>query len=123
MAIVLRQAEADAFADRIEASSAPVTSPIAIYEAVLAVTRASNASVSAAKGRVYAFLSSANIRTVEIGFAEASAALDAHDRFGKGRHPARLNMGDGFAYACARTHNASLLFKGDDFALTDVVGA
>ncbi len=41
----------------------------------------------------------------------------------QGRHAARLNMGDCFAYACARTHNASLLFKGDDFALTDVVGA
>ena len=48
------------------------------------------------------------------------AAIDAHDRFGKGRHPARLNMGDCFAYACARTNNAPLLFKGEDFALTDV---
>jgi ribonuclease VapC len=42
------------------------------------------------------------------------------ERFGKGRHPARLNMGDCFAYACARAHGVPLLFKGDDFGLTDI---
>ena len=72
---------------------------------------------------MFAVLAFAGIRTIEIGPAEALAALDAYARFGKGRHPARLNMGDCFAYACARIHNAPLLFKGEDFARTDVVGA
>ncbi|PZQ65716.1 MAG: PIN domain nuclease [Phenylobacterium zucineum] len=44
-------------------------------------------------------------------------------RFGKGRHPARLNLGDCFAYALARTLDAPLLYKGDDFALTDARSA
>ncbi|MBP1182306.1 ribonuclease VapC [Methylobacterium sp. PvR107] len=44
-------------------------------------------------------------------------------RYGTGRHPAGLNFGDGFAYALARSRNAPLLFKGDDFACTDVVRA
>ena len=62
-----------------------------------------------------------DIIVVPIGREAYRAAARAHDRFGKGRHPARLNMGDGFAYACI--HDTPLLFKGDDFALTDVVGA
>ncbi len=48
------------------------------------------------------------------------AALAAYVRFGRGRHPARLNLGDCFAYALAMQLDAPLLFKGDDFALTDV---
>ena len=47
-------------------------------------------------------------------------ALDAFQRFGKGHHPASLNMGDCFAYACAKTNSARLLYKGNDFANTDL---
>ena len=48
-------------------------------------------------------------------------ALEAHLRFGKGSgHPARLNMGDCFAYAMAKQHGVPLLYKGDGFAQTDV---
>ena len=47
-------------------------------------------------------------------------ALEAFDRFGKGRHPAALNFGDCFAYACARLAGAPLLYKGDDFPQTDI---
>ena len=49
-------------------------------------------------------------------------ALRAFERFGKRRHPAGLNMGDCFAYACAKAHGAPLLFIGDDFTQTDVNG-
>lgn len=51
---------------------------------------------------------------------QARLAREAHGRFGKGRHPARLNLGDCFAYALAKARNAPLLFKGDDFGKTDV---
>ncbi len=51
------------------------------------------------------------------------AAMDAFDRYGRGRHPARLNIGDCFAYACARTLAVPLLFKGADFSQTDIVVA
>jgi ribonuclease VapC len=52
---------------------------------------------------------------------EAREAVDAHQRYGKGTgHPARLNMGDCFAYACAKTNAARLLYKGDDFIHTDL---
>ena len=53
----------------------------------------------------------------------AKVALDAYSRFGKGIHPARLNLGDCASYALAKSMNAPLLFKGGDFTHTDVVAA
>ncbi len=50
----------------------------------------------------------------------AMLARDAYRRFGKGNHPARLNLGDCFAYALAKVMGEPLLFKGDDFTQTDV---
>jgi ribonuclease VapC len=50
-------------------------------------------------------------------------ARDAFLRFGKGRHPARLNFGDCASYALARLEGCPLLFKGDDFARTDIAAA
>jgi ribonuclease VapC len=49
-----------------------------------------------------------------------SLALGAFERFGRSRHPADLNFGDCFAYACARAYRAPLLYKGNDFAQTDL---
>jgi ribonuclease VapC len=47
-------------------------------------------------------------------------AREAYRRFGKGRHPAGLNLGDCCAYALSRQTGEALLFKGDDFSQTDV---
>ena len=52
-----------------------------------------------------------------------SAARHAWRRFGKGNHPAALNFGDCFAYALAEVTGEPLLFKGEDFALTDIEAA
>jgi ribonuclease VapC len=55
------------------------------------------------------------------GSADADAAYAAFVTFGKGSgHPANLNFGDLFSYALAKTHQVPLLFKGDDFAHTDI---
>lgn len=51
------------------------------------------------------------------------AAQAAFERFGKGRHPARLNFGDCMSYAVAKVEGRPLLFVGEDFAKTDVVSA
>ena len=53
----------------------------------------------------------------------ARIALDAFDRYGKGRHPARLNFADRFAYACVRYFGEPLMFKGANFAQTDIEAA
>jgi ribonuclease VapC len=54
---------------------------------------------------------------------QAMIAIDAFRNYGKGRHPAGLNIGDCFSYALARATGHPLLFKGNDFVHTDVRSA
>ena len=67
----------------------------------------------------------ANLSLEVVPFTPSQAALarDAFRRFGKGRHSARLNFGDCFAYALAKERGEPLLFKGDDFSRTDIEAA
>jgi ribonuclease VapC len=60
------------------------------------------------------------VEIVPVDLPLARLAADAFVRFGRGRHPAGLNYGDCFAYALAKHLRAPLLFKGDDFARTDI---
>ena len=66
------------------------------------------------------FLSYEKARPIAFGRDHYATALEAFEKFGKGRHPAQLNYGDCMAYAVARELDAPLLFKGGDFAQTDV---
>ncbi len=59
-----------------------------------------------------------NIRSVDL--SQAKIARNAFHNFGKGRHPASLNIGDCFTYALAKMLNEPLLFKGEDFSKTDI---
>jgi ribonuclease VapC len=77
-------------------------------------------TVEAARLRTQEFCAAGDIRLVPIGAAEFALAVEAYARYGKGRHPASLNMGDCHAYACTKAHGATLLFKGDDFSRTDL---
>jgi ribonuclease VapC len=124
IAILTQESDADVLAEALGAASTPITSSIAVYEATLGLCRKRRASVAAAQEKVHEFLLSAGIRLVAIAADESDRALDAFARYGKGRgHPAQLNMGDCFAYAVARAHRTSLLFKGGDFAMTDIPAA
>ncbi len=92
------------------------------YESVLALQRLSGANFDQMLQLVqgfqhsYAFIREPVVITQKV----AETAIGAFDRYGKGRHPARLNMGDCFSYACARDIKAKLLFKGNDFGQTDI---
>jgi len=69
-------------------------------------------------------LREARIVVADLTAAQAQLARAAYRDFGKGSgHPARLNLGDCFAYALARERDEPLLFKGDDFIHTDVMPA
>ena len=120
VAILAREDDAVDLVTRFEKSYSRVTSALAIYEAVTAITRIRSVPVGRARSIVTAFLDRSGISIMTIGEAECHAALDAFERYGKGRHPARLNMGNCFAYACARTRGLPLLFKGDEFSQTDI---
>ncbi|HSQ08411.1 MAG TPA: type II toxin-antitoxin system VapC family toxin [Chromatiaceae bacterium] len=69
------------------------------------------------------FLSTAGVELVAFDAGQARLAREGFRRFGKGRHPAGLNLGDCFSYALARALDEPLLFKGEDFPLTDVQAA
>ena len=60
---------------------------------------------------------------VPVDRVQVEAAVAAWRRFGKGRHPAGLNLGDCFSYALAKLTDAPLLFKGRDFGQTDIASA
>ncbi len=66
------------------------------------------------------FLQEVQAEVVPATRETASIAIDAFARYGKGRHPAKLNFGDCFSYAGARTANMPLLYVGQDFAQTDL---
>lgn len=124
LAILNRETEAAAFADVLDRSPSRITSPIAMYEATLGLCRAAHVSVEEAAADVAEFLQMAAIDCIAITQEDARAALVAFARYGKGRgHPARLNMGDCFAYAAARTRGMPLLYKGNDFTRTDIESA
>lgn len=119
-AILLDEGDAvDLFA-RIHARAPCITSPLAVWEAVRAVSRERHVTVEQAQASVERLLQIARIEVLAVPPEAAPLALEAHARFGKGRHPAALNFGDCFAYACARHARVPMLYKGDDFALTDI---
>ena len=77
-------------------------------------------SGAAAGHELDAFVEEAEIDLAEVTFEQAQGARRAWRTFGKGNHPAGLNFGDCFAYALAEATGEPLLFRGDDFALTDI---
>lgn len=66
------------------------------------------------------FVQRARIEIADVTVEQVQVVRQAYLDFGKGRHKAALNFGDCFAYALARTAGEPLLFKGNDFAMTDV---
>ena len=124
VAILTGEPEADAMLDAIDTASEPITSAVAIYEAVLAVSRKKQGQLLQARRDVAEFLHTAGLYVAPIAWAETEAALDAFARYGRGRgHPAKLNMGDCFVYAVTKIAGCRLLFKGDDFVHTDLRSA
>lgn len=117
VAIALDEPEAAAMKQALDGVQAWAT-PVNIMEAGLVlVLRA--ARFSPAQFTTWVV----NQNVAETNVVSATDALAAYLAWGKGVHRANLNMGDCFAYALARQLNAPLLYKGDDFALTDVRSA
>jgi ribonuclease VapC len=119
-AMLLEKPEAEAFREKLADAIEVTTSAIANWETIRAVARETNGDIEAAKLKLGALQIFSGAHILAIGQAEQIVALEAHSRFGKGVHAAKLNMGDYFAYACARTNGVPLLFKGDNFGPTDI---
>lgn len=108
------------FADIIARSGLALVSPVQVWEASVSIQARLPGDGMTYIDQMRARLP---IEVAPIGEIEAGLAFDAWRRFGKGRHAAALNLGDCFAYALAKSRDLPLLFKGDDFALTDVRSA
>lgn len=96
------------------------TSPTVIYEATAVLSTKLNISVPDAEDIVRQFMRDFNVSVAPITDQTASLAIDAFARYGKGRHPAKLNFGDCFSYAGAKAAQVPLLYVGSDFAQTDL---
>ena len=73
-----------------------------------------------ARGLLARLIETAGIETIPFSLPHYEVALSAWLKFGKGRHPAALNLGDCFSYAVARLARQPLLCVGNDFCLTDI---
>lgn len=120
VSVLTDEPDAASLIDRMADDGHLLSSAIAVWETTMAVARDRKCQPSEALALVELFCRDMDIALSPIGPTESSIAVDAFARYGKGRHEAKLNMGDCFAYACARTNNATLLYKGDDFARTDL---
>lgn len=119
LAVLFEESGFEAFAAALGSATPKRMSAVNCCEAAVKMDNVTGA----VDGRVDQLLAAANVTVVAVTPDHARAAREAHARFGKGRHPARLNMGDCFAYALAAERGEPLLFKGEDFARTDVRAA
>ena len=119
-AILTDEEDARVLAGRLKRAERRITSPLAVWESTVAVARRLDLPLRDAREAVADYLALANIVVMAVPPEIGEGALDAFERYGKGRHPASLNFGDCFAYACARHFRVPLLYKGDDFPRTDI---
>ncbi|HEV2363681.1 MAG TPA: type II toxin-antitoxin system VapC family toxin [Caulobacteraceae bacterium] len=117
VAILLKEPEAAAFALEIERAPIRLVSAATLLETSIALE--ARRGTEAARD-LDLFVYRSGIQIVPFDEGQAGLARTAWRRFGRGNHPAGLNYGDCFAYALAESRGEPLLFKGGDFALTDV---
>ena len=117
LAILFHESDAERYARAITMASPRRMSVATLLETTIVLESRSGA---AAGHELDAFLEEAAIELEPVTPAHAQAARRAWRRFGKGNHPAGLNFGDCFAYALAEAAREPLLFKGQDFELTDI---
>jgi ribonuclease VapC len=134
VAILTRETNAAALLSKVSASDRPIRySSFTIFEAVIAIARKNAITVHGdqrptpphmideARQDVIAFMASVNATEIELPAGFHEATLDVAKTYGRFvGHPAKLNFGDCFTYAAAKSLNARLLFVGNDFARTDI---
>jgi len=120
VAILTDEAEAPAFSDLLDKRPVNYCSAVTFVETFMVLT-SRIASISVAD--LANALQTLAIEQRPVDHQQSALAAEAFLRFGKGRHPAKLNLGDCFSYALAKSLQAPLLYKGEDFGRTDIVSA
>jgi len=121
IAILRDEPEASSFSDAIDLAATRRISAVNFVEAAVVSDGSRNPVLSR---RFDDFVNRADVVVEPVTASQARVAREAYRDFGKGSgHPARLNLGDCFAYALAKEFNEPLLFKGLDFSQTDITSA
>jgi len=120
LAVLFSEPDADLFAEAIDRAPVRLMSVVSVLEATMTIQ--SRFGADSVPDLDAAILASA-IEIVPLSAEHLALCRHASERYGKGRHPARLNLGDCCAYATAMLAGEPLLFKGADFAQTDVKSA
>lgn len=120
IAILRDEPDGDMLLDFLENAAASSISAANLVETLLVLNGRSRADTAP---RLQQLINDLGMAVVPVSEPQAWLAGQTFLKYGKGRHPARLNYGDCFAYALARSRDLPLLFKGNDFALTDIRSA
>jgi ribonuclease VapC len=117
VAILFKEPEAERLATMIrDTDTISIAAPTLLETAIVAEGR----TLPGMAEKLDALMGAIRPEIVPFTAAHASLARDAWRRYGKGRHKAALNLGDCFSYALAKERGQALLFKGEDFAATDI---
>jgi ribonuclease VapC len=117
VAILRRERDAPTWIDILDRTSKAVMSIVSFVETNMVICgRRSDPDPH----EVASLLRAMGIEIVPVTPKQGETAVEAFLRYGKGRHRARLNLADCFSYALAKVHKAPLLYKGNDFAMTDL---
>jgi ribonuclease VapC len=117
IAILLLEPEAERFARAIAEARPRLISAASLFEAGIVIE--SRLGVEAG-GDLDDFVADVGLEIEPVTAHQVGIARQAYRTYGRGNHPAALNFGDCFAYALAKTSGLPLLFKGGDFAQTDI---
>ena len=117
VAILFKEPDAERLAGMIrDADVTAISAPTLLETAIVTEGRTRPGMAE----KLDALIAAAGAEIVPFTAQHAAIARDAWRRYGKGRHKAGLNLGDCFSYALAKERGQALLFKGDDFAATDI---
>lgn len=117
LTVILGEADAERYLAAMASTTELGVSAASLVEAaIVAYARQGQEALS----DLHALLADLECEVLPFDEEQAQLAVRAWTRFGKGRHPAGLNLGDCYAYATARHLDRPLLFRGQDFSQTDI---
>ena len=128
VAVLAREPGWEQLFERLSRAENLAVSALARFEAVTAIARVRSGglpvtatAIAQADSSVIDLIGDFGMVSLDLTAAVGAEAVSASARYGKiVRHPAALNLGDCFAYACAKSLGVPLLYKGNDFARTDL---
>jgi ribonuclease VapC len=118
IAMIMREMDEERYVAAMRVAATPLLSAANYVECAMVLSRFADG-----RQELDEWIDHFDVDIVPVDRLQAQLAADAFVRFGRGRHPARLNYGDCFAYALAASRNIPLLYKGNDFSQTDIVPA